>query len=329
MARTLLTVPPDVSVVIPTRDRWSLLSSNSLPSALAQEHVEVEVIVVDDGSRDGTSERLAKLGDPRVRGIRLDPARGAAAARNEGIAAARAEWVAFLDDDDLWSPRKLRAQLDAAGAAQWGYTGAFVVDEALRATDVLPLAEPSALAEALRHGNVLAAGSSAVIARTDALREVGGMDEGLAFGYDWDLWRKLASRSPPSVCPELLVATLEHAQRSRMRNRRLLVRETDELVRRGGGDHGARRAAAEWIANDQFRAGKHVAAAALYLRAAVVFRSPGNLPPAVGALFGRPGMRVASRILAALGGDSHLDLERRPPPTTPEWLEAFGGRVVA
>lgn len=319
-----MTAGPEVTVIIPTRDRWSLLSSYSLPSALGQEDVELEVVVVDDGSRDGTFERLGSIGDARLRPLRLSPARGAAAARNEGIAAARGEWVAFLDDDDMWSPRKLRAQLDTIGPASWGYTGSFVVDEQLRATHVLDVAEPSTLAEALRHGNTLRAGSSAVIARTDVLRRVGGMDEDLSFGYDWELWRKLADVSTPAVCDELLVATLEHAHRSRTRNRRVLVHETDDLVRRGGGDRGARRAAAEWIANDQFRAGNHVAAAALYLRTAIVFRSPGNLPPALGALFGSRGMRAAERMLGMRGGgSSHLDLDRVLPPETPEWLGRF------
>ena len=323
-----MSVRPEVSVVIPTRDRWPLLSSNSLPSALGQEEVELEVLVVDDGSQDGTPQRLAELDDPRVRCIRLPSSRGAAAARNEGIAVASADWVAFLDDDDFWSPRKLRAQLDAMGSAGWGYTGSFVVDEGLRATHVLSLAEPSSLAGALRNGNALAAGSSAVIARTDLLREVGGMDEELAFGYDWDLWRKLANVSSPAVCPELLVATLEHPQRSRTRNRRVLVKETDDLVRRGGGDRDARRAAVEWIANDQFRAGNRFVAAALYMRAAIAFRSPGNVPPALGALFGSRGMRGASRILSVFGDGSHLDLKRNPPVTTPDWLERFRARGV-
>jgi glycosyltransferase involved in cell wall biosynthesis len=314
---------PEVTVVIPTKDRWPLLSSYSLPSALGQEDVELEVVVVDDGSRDGTFERLEALGDVRVRPLRLAPARGAAAARNEGIATARGEWVAFLDDDDLWSPRKLRAQLDSMGEASWSYVGSFVVDEDLQAIQTLHVAEPSALVEALRHGNVLRAGSSAVMARTDLLRRVGGMDEDLAFGYDWDLWRKLAELSTPAVCSDLLVATVEHGHRSRMRNRRQLVEETDALVRRGGGDRGARQAAAEWIANDQFRAGNRLAASALYLRAAIVFRSPGNLPPALGALFGRRGMRAAARLLRLRGGTSHLDLDLPEPPADVDWLETL------
>jgi glycosyltransferase involved in cell wall biosynthesis len=322
-----VTTAPEVTVVIPTKDRWSLLSSCSLPSALGQEDVELEVVVVDDGSRDGTFERLEAFGDPRLRPLRLAPARGAAAARNEGIAAARGEWVAFLDDDDLWSPRKVRAQLDSVGEAHWGYAGSFVVDEDLRAIQTLHVADPSGLVEALRHGNVLRAGSSAVIARTDLLREVGGMDETLAFGYDWDLWRKLAERSTPAVCPDLLVATVEHGHRSRMRNRRELIAETDALVRRGGGDRGARQAAAEWLANDQFRAGNRLAAAGLYLRAAIVFRSPGNLPPALGALFGRPGMHAAAWLLGLRGGGSHLDLDLPAPPAHVDWIEAFRSRA--
>src|ERR687896_831399 len=116
---------PDVTVVIPTRSRWDLLSTAALPSALAQEDVEIEVIVVDDGSSDTTPDALAELADPRVRVLRHQRARGVARARNAGIAAARGEWIAFLDDDDLWSPRKLRLQLERAAdtKAHVLYTG--------------------------------------------------------------------------------------------------------------------------------------------------------------------------------------------------------------
>ena len=80
---------PDVSVVIPTRSRWHLLSGAALPSALEQEDVELEVIVVDDGSEDETPARLRELADPRLVVIRHETSRGVAVARNAGISAAR------------------------------------------------------------------------------------------------------------------------------------------------------------------------------------------------------------------------------------------------
>src|SRR2546421_12955356 len=101
---------PEATVIIPTRDRWPLLAV-TLCGALAQEGVTLEVIVVDDGSVDQTPRRLAEVIDERVRVIRHPSSRGVAAARNSAIAAARGEWLAFLDDDDLWAPHKLRIQL--------------------------------------------------------------------------------------------------------------------------------------------------------------------------------------------------------------------------
>ena len=75
-ARTPMPDRPEVSVVIPTRSRWHLLSTAALPSALEQEDVEVEVIVVDDGSSDETPERLAAHDDPRLLVIRHDESQG-------------------------------------------------------------------------------------------------------------------------------------------------------------------------------------------------------------------------------------------------------------
>src|SRR3954454_1126760 len=123
---------PEVSVVIPTRNRWDLLSRSGLPAALMQKDVDVEVIVVDDGSTDETGARLATLEseDSRVTVIRHDARQGVASARNRGIAEAQAAWIAFLDDDDLWAPEKLRRQLDRAEETRAGfvYGAAIVLD---------------------------------------------------------------------------------------------------------------------------------------------------------------------------------------------------------
>src|ERR1044071_6101497 len=103
----------DVSVIVPTRNRSSLLSK-TLRTVLRQQDVELEVIVVDEASTDGTAALLATLGDARVRVIHHDRPRGVSAARNHGADEARGEWLAFIDDDGLWAPDKLAQQINAA-----------------------------------------------------------------------------------------------------------------------------------------------------------------------------------------------------------------------
>lgn len=102
--------PATVSVVIPTCNRRELLSQ-SLRSVLSQSRAADEIIVVDDGSTDGTIERVHEA-FPEVRVLSQEN-RGVSAARNRGIEAAKGDWIAFLDSDDEWLPRKLERQLEA------------------------------------------------------------------------------------------------------------------------------------------------------------------------------------------------------------------------
>ena len=106
-----------ISIVIPTYNRKELLS-RAVSSALGQEGVDIEVLIVDDGSTDGTVECWAACPDPRVR-LLSEQHRGACHARNRGMEEARGEYIAFLDSDDAWQPEKLRVQLsclDRTGA---------------------------------------------------------------------------------------------------------------------------------------------------------------------------------------------------------------------
>lgn len=98
---------PFFSVVIPTRDRWPIVEE-AVDSVLAQTFASFELIVVDDGSRDGTAEKIEEA-FPLARILRL-PGEGVSAARNAGVAAAKGVWAAFLDSDDLWLPQKLERQ---------------------------------------------------------------------------------------------------------------------------------------------------------------------------------------------------------------------------
>jgi glycosyltransferase involved in cell wall biosynthesis len=103
----------NISVVIPTRDRWPLLA-RALRSVFAQTHRAKQVIVVDDGSAVDMRAPLQQE-FPQVEVLRQDHA-GVSAARNRGIAAARCDWIALLDSDDEWMPRKLERQMLALDA---------------------------------------------------------------------------------------------------------------------------------------------------------------------------------------------------------------------
>jgi glycosyltransferase involved in cell wall biosynthesis len=100
---------PLVSVVIPAFNRAHCIA-RSVESVLAQTFQDLEVIIVDDGSTDGTAEALAPYGE-RIRVIRQENG-GVSAARNAGIRAARADWIAFQDSDDVWRPEKVQRQME-------------------------------------------------------------------------------------------------------------------------------------------------------------------------------------------------------------------------
>ena len=107
---------PTISVVIPTRGRPTLVT-RAVASVLGQTRRDLEVIVVVDGPDPATTAALEAVTDPRLRVLANPATLGAGAARNAGIAAAAAPWVAFLDDDDAWLPAKLERQVAALEAA--------------------------------------------------------------------------------------------------------------------------------------------------------------------------------------------------------------------
>ena len=201
---------PLVSVVVPTHNRARLLK-RTLRSILDQHVSDLEVIVVDDGSIDDTPS-VAGGADTRVQVLRNKEPAGVSAARNRGIAAARGDWIAFCDDDDLWSPDKLARQLTAAerSRAHWAYAGDVNIDDRLRVLSGGPPPEPEAVLTLLPRWNPLASGGSNVIVRSEALATVGGFDPALRRTEDWDLWIRLARTGPPACVCEPLVAYRFH-----------------------------------------------------------------------------------------------------------------------
>src|SRR5215470_5215673 len=108
---------PLVSVVIPAFNRV-LVIAEAIQSVLSQSFQDLEIIVVDDGSRDATSQAVSRIAqsEPRIRLIRHEVNRGAQAARNTGVRAALGGWIAFLDSDDTWLSHSVQIRLDAASS---------------------------------------------------------------------------------------------------------------------------------------------------------------------------------------------------------------------
>lgn len=185
-----------VSVVMPVRNGADhvLLACRT---ALGQTEQDLELIVVDDGSTDGTSDIVASVQDPRVRFFETEPS-GVSAARNLAIEAAVGEWVAFLDADDLWEPSKLERQLAVSADADLVFTDAWIqqVGESrplgrFHAVSPAVFDETDPLPSMLRRDNFVP--TSSVLVRRSALRDVGGFDESLAVAEDLDLWLRLAA----------------------------------------------------------------------------------------------------------------------------------------
>ncbi len=202
---------PAVTVVIPTHNRLHFLK-RSLGTVLAQRDVTLEVVVVDDGGTEDTPGLVAEIGDDRVRLVRHEVSKGVAAARNRGLLEARAEWVAFLDDDDLWAPHKLVTQLEAArrhGDAGWVCTGSVNVDEGLRVLAVTPPAPESELQNLLAY-NLIAGGASGIAVLSELARSVGGFDTRLSNLADWEMWIRLSLKASLATVHRPLVARFEH-----------------------------------------------------------------------------------------------------------------------
>lgn len=185
---------PLVSAVIPTRNRPELLAC-AVRSALRQSWTSLEVIVVVDGPDDSTVASLNRFSDPRLRVVFLPAARGGSAARNAGVRAARGEWVAFLDDDDEWLPRKVEYQIRAARRSPVWFPiiSSRLIAQSPALSRVLPprpYESPQPVADYLfcRSGLGDPGGlmqTSTLLAPRDLLLAV-PFSEGLAMHQDWD-----------------------------------------------------------------------------------------------------------------------------------------------
>lgn len=208
---------PRVSVVLPTFGRPRLLR-RAIDSVCAQTVRAWELWVVDDNppwgqARAATRALLASIDDPRVRYLAHAANRGGSAARNTGIRHARAPWIAFLDDDDVWLVRKLERQLAVAERTEADVAMVYCGFERRfddgRARAEIPSPRPFDFGQLLAKNRI--GGTSAVMCRKAALTGVGGFDERLASKQDIDLYLRLCRRHRTSPVPEVLFLRHHHA----------------------------------------------------------------------------------------------------------------------
>ena len=196
---------PLVSVIIPTYNRAAWVKE-AAASVLAQSFRDYELLVVDDGSTDATLEALVSSGR-QVKVLRSARQRGVSAARNLGAAAARGEWLAFLDSDDLWLPDKLARQMDYMESNP---------ELSICQTDEIWIRNGVRVNPPETHRKVggdiffrslerCSVSPSAVMVHRGLFEAMRGFDETLPAAEDYDLWLRIAWRYPVGLMPEPLV----------------------------------------------------------------------------------------------------------------------------
>lgn len=182
------------------------MAAEAVASVLAQTYRDFEVLVVDDASSDNTREVLASR-SPAVKLLSLPTRRGVSAARNLGVSAARGEWLAFLDADDLWLPAKLARQM-AYLEGQPEYlacqTEEIWVRRGVRVNPPQTHRKEGGWLF-LRSLKRCLISPSAVILHRRLLDDLGGFDESLPAAEDYDLWLRLSWRYEVGLVPEPLV----------------------------------------------------------------------------------------------------------------------------
>jgi glycosyltransferase involved in cell wall biosynthesis len=209
---------------------------------LQQTEQDFEVLVVDDGSTDDTSECARSFtGDLRVRVI-SQPNRGPSAARNAGLAAAQGLYVSMLDADDLWLPEYLEVMggaLDANPDAPFAHTDAWILDDEtgrVRRTSAMFYQRPPKTVPDARAFFLLLLDRNfvytSVTVRRSVIDEVGNYDEDLSTGEDWDLWLRIVGRGMRPVRPPGLLAIHRNHPSSLVNDSQKMTRNICEVYRR-------------------------------------------------------------------------------------------------
>jgi len=211
---------PAVSIIMPTFNRLEFLKP-AVDSVFAQTFADWELIVADDGSSEPTRDYLGAVqDDPRVHVILMPHSGRPSLVSNVALRTARGEFVAFLDSDDVWLPKKLETQIASLRRHPergWGYTKFALIDTSGHRTDPArtrnwPTPSGWILEKLLAEETVIAQPSVVVSRRL--LAELGAFDEELVMCYDDELWFRLAAHSEIDGVDEPLTLVRRHGQHS-------------------------------------------------------------------------------------------------------------------
>jgi glycosyltransferase involved in cell wall biosynthesis len=227
--------PPAVSVILPVLNREALIE-RAVTSVLDPSFPDLELIVVDDGSTDRSADAARAAGDARVRVLRLPANRGQSAARNAGVAAARAPLIAFQDSDDVWRPGKLARQvaaLNANPALAMVYGDLQRIPERGAAfTLPAPDLHPGRIMDQRPSGYAaFGLGIQTCLLRAHVFTALGGLDERMHCFEDLDFFLRLLRRRHPTLrLPEPLVdyhetTGVSRATEHELASRRHLLRQ--------------------------------------------------------------------------------------------------------
>ncbi len=192
------------SVIIPSYNRKSFLKK-AVDSVLAQAYPDFELIVVDDGSSDGTDELVSSYSDPRLTCLRQEN-KGASSARNKGLQSAKGSFIAFLDSDDWWVPEKLKKTAEYIKeypgikifhTEEVWYRGGSVLGQKARHKKPSGLVYLNALP-------LCCIGMSTAVVKKDVFSDIGFFDETFPACEDYDLWLRAALKYEVKLIPEAL-----------------------------------------------------------------------------------------------------------------------------
>ena len=210
---------PFVTVVIPTYNRLALVQQ-AVASVVAQTFSNWELIVVDDGSDDGTPAFIHSLNDPRIRVLEMPHTGNIALARNSGARAGSGEWLTFLDSDDVWVPYKLEIQIARMllEKKRWGYGRFELMDQAMqtipfKAGTFHPISGWIAKEVLTTEASV---NIGTLILERALFDEACGFnsDVNLLYREDYELVLRLALIAEAVAIPDLLLRVREHSGRA-------------------------------------------------------------------------------------------------------------------